>query len=71
MGTAVLPVVLTIAAFAAGVLVGWLWWGRRFFTARLTRDEALSLVQGRIELDLVEKDAEIARLRDQLSRTAT
>lgn len=71
MGAAVLPVVLTIAAFAAGVLVGWLWWGRRFFTARLTRDEALSLVQGRIELDLIEKDAEIARLRAQLSERAT
>ncbi|MGJ7441792.1 hypothetical protein [Aquipuribacter sp. MA13-6] len=71
MEAAVLPVVLTIAAFAAGVLVGWLWWGRRFFTARLTRDEALSLVQGRIELDLVEKDAEIARLRAQLSRSPT
>ncbi len=70
MGTAVLPVVLTLAAFAAGVLVGWLWWGRRFFTARLTRDEALSLVQGRIELDLVEKDAEIARLRAELSKTS-
>ena len=66
MGVAVLPVVLTLAAFAAGVLVGWMWWGRRFFTARLTRDEALSLVQGRIELDLVAKDAEIARLREQL-----
>lgn len=70
MGPAVLPVVLTLAAFAAGVLVGWLWWGRRFFTARLTRDEALSLVQGRIEVDLVEKDAEIARLRAELSKSA-
>jgi len=70
VGTAVLPVVLSLAAFAAGVLIGWLWWGRRFFTARLTRDEALSLVRGRIELDLVEKDAEIARLRAQLSKTS-
>lgn len=71
MGAAVLPVVLTIAAFAAGVLVGWMWWGRRFFTARLTRDEALSLVRGQIELDLIAKDEEIARLRAQVSETSS
>lgn len=60
-------VAITLLAFAAGVLVGWLWWGRRFVTTRLTREEALSIVQERIEQDLQEelqaKDDEIAALR--------
>ena len=60
-------VAITLLAFAAGVLVGWLWWGRRFVTTRLTREEALSIVQERIEQDLQQdlqaKDDEIAALR--------
>lgn len=59
----VLPVVVTLAAFAAGVLVGWLWWGRQFVVARLTRAEALSLAQSDLEAELAAKDAEIGRLR--------
>lgn len=64
--TAVLPVVLTLVAFAAGVLVGWLWWGRQFVAARLTKREALSLVHGELEADLASREAEILRLRAQL-----
>lgn len=63
---ALLPAVLTLLAFAGGVVVGWLWWGRRFLTARLTKQEALSLVQGRLEADLHSKDEEILRLRRAL-----
>ncbi len=61
-----LPAALTLLAFAGGVVVGWLWWGRRFVSARLTRPEALSLLHGRLEADLRAKDEEIARLRRSL-----
>lgn len=61
-----LPALLTVAAFASGVVVGWMWWGRRFFSARLTRSEALSIVHGRLEADLLAKDREIERLRARL-----
>jgi len=64
---AALPVVLTLLAFVGGVVVGWLWWGRRFVSARLTRYEALSLMQGRLEEDLRARDEEILRLRRTLS----
>lgn len=63
---ALLPAVLTLLAFVGGLVVGYLWWGRRFFTARLTRQEALSLVQGQLEAELSAKDEEIARLRRSL-----
>ena len=67
MSTAdLLPAVLTLLAFAGGVVVGYLWWGRRFFSARLTKQEALSLVEGRLEADLRAKDEEIVRLRRSL-----
>lgn len=59
----VLPVAVTVLAFAGGVVVGWLWWGRRFVSARLTRAEAVSLLQRDVERELRSKDAEIARLR--------
>lgn len=63
-------VLITLLAFAAGVLVGWLWWGRRFVTTRLTREEALAIVQERMEEDLQQeidaKDEEIAALRAYL-----
>lgn len=62
-GATLIAVIVTILAFAAGVFVGWLWWGRRFFATRLTREEALDLVQERVGVDLQEKDQEIARLR--------
>lgn len=64
--SALLPAALTLLAFAGGVVVGWLWWGRRFVSARLTRAEALSLVHGRLEAELRAKDEEIARLRRSL-----
>lgn len=69
MVPALLPVLLTVAAFVGGVLVGWLWWGRRFVSARLTRDEALSILQGRLESELAAKDAEIDRLRAERGRS--
>lgn len=62
-GATLIAVIVTILAFAAGVFVGWLWWGRRYFATRLTREEALDLVQERIGVDLQAKDQEIARLR--------
>lgn len=65
-------VLITLLAFASGVLVGWLWWGRRFVTTRLTRDEALAIVQERMEDDLQQeiaaKDEEIAALRAYVIR---
>lgn len=65
-------VLITLLAFASGVLVGWLWWGRRFVTTRLTRDEALAIVQERMEDDLQQelqaKDDEIAALRAYVVR---
>ena len=61
-----LPVVLTLLAFGGGVVVGWLWWGRRFVSARLTKDEALSLLQGRLERDMRARDEKIDRLRRAL-----
>ncbi len=64
--TTLLPAALTLLAFAGGVVVGWLWWGRRFVSARLTKAEALSLVQSRLEDELRAKDDEIARLRRSL-----
>jgi hypothetical protein len=64
--SALLPAALTLLAFAGGVVVGWLWWGRRFVSARLTRNEALSLVEGRLEAELRAKDEEIVRLRRSL-----
>lgn len=64
--TAVLPVLLTLAAFAAGVGVGWAWWGRQFVVARLTKAEALSLVQGELEADLARSEAEVQRLGAEL-----
>jgi small-conductance mechanosensitive channel len=60
----VLHVALTVAAFGLGLLVGWLWWGRQFVRARLTRAEAISIMQDRLERELAAKDAEIARLLD-------
>jgi len=63
---AVLPVVLTLLAFGGGVVVGWLWWGRRFVSARLTKGEALSLMRGRLEEDLRARDEEVRRLRRTL-----
>ena len=47
--TTLLPVVLTVLAFGLGVGVGYLWWGRQFVRARLTRDEALSIMRSEIE----------------------
>lgn len=44
-----LPVLLTVLSFGLGLAVGWLWWGRQFVRARLTREEALSIM--RAELD--------------------
>lgn len=61
-----LPAALTLLAFAGGVVVGWLWWGRRFVSARLTKAEALSLLEGRLEAELRAKDDEIVRLRQSL-----
>lgn len=49
--TTLLPVALTVLAFALGLLVGWMWWGRQFVRARLTRDEALSIMRGLIETE--------------------
>lgn len=63
---ALLPALLTLLAFVGGVLVGYLWWGRRWVSARLTKAEALSLLEGHLEDDLRARDAEIARLRQQL-----
>lgn len=65
LSTAV-PVLLTLLAFGTGVLVGWLWWGRRFVRARLTREEALSIMQSHVERELAATDAKIARLQDDL-----
>lgn len=64
--SSLLPAALTLLAFGGGVVVGWLWWGRRFVSARLTRAEAMSLVQSRLEQELRAKDDEIARLRRRL-----
>lgn len=47
-----LPVALTLLAFVLGLGVGYLWWGRSFVRARLTRDEALSIMRREIERDL-------------------
>jgi hypothetical protein len=57
-------VLLTLAALGLGLLVGWLWWGRQFVRARLTRDEAVAIMADRLERELAAKDAEIERLLD-------
>ena len=57
-----LHVALTLLAFALGLAVGWLWWGRQFLRARLTRDEALSIMQAQVERELAATDARIAGL---------
>ncbi|WP_336922198.1 hypothetical protein [Aquipuribacter sp. SD81] len=49
MGWVLLAVVVTLLAFGAGLLVGWLYWGRRFFVGRLTRQDAESLALVRLE----------------------
>ncbi|WP_336923697.1 hypothetical protein [Aquipuribacter sp. SD81] len=56
------PVLLTGAAFALGLLVGWLWWGRQFVRARLTREEALAIMSDRLERELAATDAHLPRL---------
>ncbi|MFC5380324.1 hypothetical protein [Aquipuribacter nitratireducens] len=63
-GQLLLHVGLTLLAFALGVAVGWLWWGRQFVRARLTREEAVAIMADRLERELAAKDAEIERLLD-------
>ncbi len=57
------PVLLTVLAFALGVGVGWLWWGRQFVRARLTRGEALSIMRGELERELRTTEDRIAALQ--------
>jgi hypothetical protein len=64
LSAAWLHVGLTLLAFGAGLLTGWLWWGRQFVRARLTREEALSIMQGHLERELSDTDAKLARLLD-------
>jgi uncharacterized membrane protein YciS (DUF1049 family) len=64
LSVAWVPVALTLLAFGAGLLVGWLWWGKQFVRARLTREEALSIMQSQVERELAETDAMIARARE-------
>lgn len=59
----VVSILVVLASFAAGALVGWMWWGRRVVSSRLGRDEALDVVQERLGVDLLAMDDEIARLR--------
>lgn len=60
----VLHVALTLLAFLLGLAVGWLWWGRQFVRARLTRGEALSIMQAQVERELADTDARIAQLME-------
>lgn len=66
-----LHVVLTLLAFGVGLLGGYLWWGTQFVRARLTRAEAVFLMQGQVERELDAKDAEIRRLRGELADRAS
>lgn len=68
--TTLVPVALTLLAFGLGLLVGWLWWGRQFVRARLTREEALSIMQAEVERELAETDARIAALQAPPDRGA-
>lgn len=63
-GQLLLHLGLTLLAFGLGVVVGWLWWGRQFVRARLTREEAVTIMADRLERELAAKDAEILRLLD-------
>lgn len=59
----VVAVLATVVAFAGGVLVAWLRWGLDLWGTRLSREDALAMVQSRVERDVAAKEAEIARLR--------
>ncbi|MFC5379977.1 hypothetical protein [Aquipuribacter nitratireducens] len=55
-----IDVVVSVATFGLGLLVGWLWWGRRFVVARLTREQAESLAEARLERETAAREAAAA-----------
>lgn len=62
---------IILLAFLLGLLVAWLWWGRRWRRVPFGESDAITALTRRHTEDLSERDTEVERLRGALAERST